>query len=671
MKIWLADLTYTQQSISSDVVPAAIGMIAEYTEKILGNKVKKIEIFKYPEELSKRLKDDKPDIFGVSNYIWNANLSYLFCEQIKRMYPKTITVMGGPNFPTNHEEQKLFLKTKNKIDYYIIKESEHAFAKLVEHLIVNPRKSKKNLPNLVYLNSKNKLICSTKLERIMDLSLIPSPYLSGRLNPYLDGKLMPVIQTNRGCPFSCTFCTEGQTYWSKVRKKDKNLIASEINWITKEIKDKKNRISRDDLLIADSNFGMFNEDIDTCHVIANQQKKNGYPKYINVATGKNRKEKVLESAKILNGALKLAGSVQSLDPEVQENIKRSNISSDSIMEMALNANKIGANSYSEVILGLPGDCFDSHVKTLKILVDSSFNTLSMYQLMMLPGTELNSLETREKFNMKTGYRVLPRCFGYYNILGKELCVAEIEEICISNSTLTFNDYLKSRKLDFFVNVFYNDAIFEELLNLFDNLNISKWDWIEYLFDNYENFEFKKLVEKFVEETQNELSDKDSLDKFVKKKENILKYISGDLGNNLMFKYKSLSLTVFANDMFEMVKDLSKKFIIEKELQCDNLSELVSEIINYTKYKVINIFDKNEDYRVRFNFDINGIKKIKNLDEINNIKFKNKKSVIFINQGKKEIKKYTKLFGSDTKGLTRILSRVYLKKLMRSPKYLNH
>jgi vacuolar-type H+-ATPase subunit C/Vma6 len=32
MKVWLADLTYTQQSIASDVVPAAIGMIAEYLE---------------------------------------------------------------------------------------------------------------------------------------------------------------------------------------------------------------------------------------------------------------------------------------------------------------------------------------------------------------------------------------------------------------------------------------------------------------------------------------------------------------------------------------------------------------------------------------------------------------------------------------------------------------
>ena len=32
MKIWLSD-PYTQQTISSDIIPAAIGMIAEYLEK--------------------------------------------------------------------------------------------------------------------------------------------------------------------------------------------------------------------------------------------------------------------------------------------------------------------------------------------------------------------------------------------------------------------------------------------------------------------------------------------------------------------------------------------------------------------------------------------------------------------------------------------------------------
>ena len=223
MKIWLTDLTYTQQTISSDVVPAAIGMIAEYTESYLKDKIDKIDIFKYPEDLISKLNTEKPDVFAVSNYIWNSNLSYLFCKRIKEIYPETIIVMGGPNFPTIEIEQEEFLLDRRVVDYYIVKESEHAFSKLVEYLIDKKKYDLSDVPNLVYLNSKDVLICSKNIERVMDLSLIPSPYLSGRLDTYLDGKLMPVIQTNRGCPFSCTFCTEGQTYWSKVKKKRKKL----------------------------------------------------------------------------------------------------------------------------------------------------------------------------------------------------------------------------------------------------------------------------------------------------------------------------------------------------------------------------------------------------------------------------------------------------------------
>lgn len=52
MKIWLTDLTYNQQTFSSDLLPAAIGMIAEYTESYLKTK---IDIFKYSEFTSKNL----------------------------------------------------------------------------------------------------------------------------------------------------------------------------------------------------------------------------------------------------------------------------------------------------------------------------------------------------------------------------------------------------------------------------------------------------------------------------------------------------------------------------------------------------------------------------------------------------------------------------------------
>ena len=57
IKIWLIDPTYTQQQISSESMPAAIGGIATFTEKNLKLK-NPIRLFKYPEKLAMALKTD-------------------------------------------------------------------------------------------------------------------------------------------------------------------------------------------------------------------------------------------------------------------------------------------------------------------------------------------------------------------------------------------------------------------------------------------------------------------------------------------------------------------------------------------------------------------------------------------------------------------------------------
>ena len=77
----------------------------------------------------------------------------------------------------------------------------------------------------------------------------------------------------------------------------------------------------------------------------------------------------------------------------------------------------------------------------------------MYQLMILPGTELGSKNTKKEYEMKTQFRVVPRCFGYYDILGEVISVAEIEEICTSTNTLSFDDYLECRTMNIIVNIF--------------------------------------------------------------------------------------------------------------------------------------------------------------------------------------------------------------------------
>ena len=685
MKIILVDLTYTQQSIASDVVPAAIGMLAEYVESKLPN-LPKIKLVKFPEDLSLELKKGKPDLIGFSNYVWNSSLADAYIRRIKEVYPDTITLMGGPNFPTDKEEQRIYLTERPSLDFYIVKEGEHALYKLIEFFINRKIRSISQIslndfknvltefPNLVY-KKDDIFVSSNKLERVMDLSQIPSPYLSGRLDEFLDGKLLPITQTNRGCPFTCTFCTEGQGYWTKVKRKTREVVEGEVKYISSKMNSLHSSKRRTDLLIADSNFGMFSEDLDTCKVIAEEQDKNGYPKYINVATGKNKKERVLEAAKIVNGAMKLAGSVQSLDPEVQDNIKRKNISSDQIVDMALKSSEIGANTYSEVILGLPGDTKQKHFDTLKTLVESDFTTISMYQLMILPGTELGSAETKIKHEMKTKFRVVPRCYGSYDILEKKISVSEIEEICVSTKTLSFNDYLECRKMNLIINIFYNDGVFDGIIKLLRQFNISIWQWLEKIYENStkKDFsEFEILLNDFLRESEGELwEEKNKLEDFCSKDENIKRFINGELGSNLIFKYKSRSLTLDLFNIAKIAKSSAEEVFEKNDISETNIILFLDNLINYKLCEVTNLFEIETKKEATFDFDIQTFLNSKDKDDqfnLNKYKFENKRQLLFTltEDQTNQLKSYNDLFGKSIEGISRTLSRVYVKKLFRKP-----
>ena len=64
IKIWLVDPTYTQQQISSESMPSAVGGIATFTEHNLKLK-HPILLFKYPEKLANALENEIPILLDL------------------------------------------------------------------------------------------------------------------------------------------------------------------------------------------------------------------------------------------------------------------------------------------------------------------------------------------------------------------------------------------------------------------------------------------------------------------------------------------------------------------------------------------------------------------------------------------------------------------------------
>jgi len=673
VKIWLVDPTYTQQQISSEAMPNAIGGIATFTEHNLKLK-NEIRLFKYPEKLAFALENDGiPHIIGFSNYMWNSELSLALARRIKEYSTDTIIVMGGPNYPVTKGEQEDFLREHPEIDFYVIGEGELAFANLAATLInadMNKNKLKTNLPSVHYINSNDEAIINSTIERIKDLTEIPSAYTTGKMDEFFDGKLLPVIQTTRGCPFGCTFCVEGGQYYSKVYRTNLEKIESELDYIGSKMANVRKKGGRNDLWLVDSNFGMYNQDLETCKAIARSQEKYGWPEYIQCDTGKNNKAKVLNAARLVKGAMRLSGSVQSLDENVLKNIKRSNISPDTLMQLAMDAAEVDTDSRSEIILALPGESLKSHFETIRTVINAGFNHVNTYQLMMLPGTEVNSPESRKNFNMKMRYRILPRCFGYYDVLGRQIKSAEIEEICVSTNTLSFEDYVSSRKMHLIIHIFHNDGLFSSALKLIKSLKLSVFRWLEFL--HKENLEgnVKELFDDFEKETRSELwMKKEELKQVIQEPGIIDRYISGELGYNLLFVYKAVAMKKYMTDLKKLAKISLQKLLIENNLNSSEYFTLIDDILNFDTSSTKNIFE-NLDTNPVLTMKYNVVKFLddENLMPLEYYKFEQPTKINFILdlEQKDILKRSLDMYTNSDLGVSRILTKVFVKKILRQP-----
>ena len=96
IKILLGDPRHYTVGVHTNHVPIGIGYIGSNLIKQFENKEYKIEL-KLEADATKifsLLKKWKPDIIGISNYIWNSDLSYLICSQAKKNKSKFFVYFG-------------------------------------------------------------------------------------------------------------------------------------------------------------------------------------------------------------------------------------------------------------------------------------------------------------------------------------------------------------------------------------------------------------------------------------------------------------------------------------------------------------------------------------------------------------------------------------------------
>lgn len=592
--IIFSDLTYTKQGIASHTFPMGISCVAAYTKK---NMEFDVEIFKYPDKLAAYLERIQPKIACFSSYSWNNNLSYEFAEKIKKRNPRTVIVFGGPNYPLQKEEQKEYLVSYPAIDFYIRGEGEKAFLELFKILSSNEFDAEKikrkgiSIPSTQHLY-KGHMIESKLMPRISNLDEIPSPYVSGILDKFFGSILNPMIQTTRGCPFTCAYCQDGNEYFNKIARLSPERVKQDLEYIAE-------RVMVPTLIIVDDNFGMYKEDLITAKAIAEIRKKNGWPKYIDVATGKNNHECVLECITRIGGQIDLSASVQSTNPIVLQNIKRNNISLAEMIKLTKSGERLNANSSGEIILGLPGDSKKTHIKSNNDLMDLDVNQIRNYQLILLPASEISSKENREKYNMRTKFRVLPNCFGNYKVYKEKFTSFELDEICTSNNALSFEDYLECRDFDLTIELVYNNGIFKEIINFLKLNNIKPSTFVTRM-NRVIPKNMAEVYKEFRKETKDSLwEDRNELKRFLNRPENVVRGDSSqEFRTNEIFVARALVFFKKMKSLHEIVFNEARNLLNKTERNEMYLKELYDLSLSRKEDILIN---KNEVKKFHFNF----------------------------------------------------------------------
>lgn len=424
------------------------------------------------EEAVEKLKDSQ--VVGFSTYIWNRSYNNVLAKKLKKRNKDILIFIGGPEPPIT---DKNFFEKFPYVDIAVKQEGEITFKKLLETISVKGA-SFKSISGLL-INDNGKIFDTGPGIRIEKLDEIPSPYLTGvfdkLMNDHPEIRWNATLETNRGCPYACTFCDWGSLTYNKVKKFDLHRVFDELEWIGSH--------GLDFISLTDANFGIFPErDSLIADKLIEVQKKYGNPKAYTIAWAKNQKQEVVDIVRklIYEGGSKMGLnlSVQSMDDNVLDIIKRKNLEMNKIEEVFEICEQYSIPLYTELILGLPGETLQTWKDNFYKLFKAGNHTgITVYQAQLLENAEMN-LTQKEEFNLE-GKVVYDYLVGTYN----EHELKEGIEVIVSTKDMPRHDMIEAQVWSWFINTFHINGITNYISRvLYKSQNVEYSKFYELLFE---------------------------------------------------------------------------------------------------------------------------------------------------------------------------------------------
>jgi len=440
---------------NQNYLPLSIGMMQAYTMKHLS----KLERYRFGLPIYARIAVEaaverlsESDIVLFSTYVWNFRISLEIARRLKAIRPEVVIAFGGPQVPARADH---FLR-----EYPFVDVASHGEGEIVGHALLEnfPTRKWNAVPSVSFIDGEGQVVRTPKAARVAALGQLPSPYLEGTfdqlINAFPAEQWIGLWETDRGCPFSCTFCDWGSAVQAKVYQFDMERLCREIDWFAdREI---------EFVFCCDANFGILPRDLEIASYVADVKRRRGYPHALSVQSTKNATERAYKVQKILSDAglnKGVAVALQSINPMTLVNIKRSNISTESYQELQRRFTRDQVDTYTDLILGLPGDTYASFVDSVATIIDNGqHNRIQFNNLSILPNAEMGDPEYQRRFGMKTVESDIINIHGALN--AAEATVVEKQQLVIATETMPHQDWVKVRAFSWFGGLLHFDKVLQ-------------------------------------------------------------------------------------------------------------------------------------------------------------------------------------------------------------------
>jgi radical SAM superfamily enzyme YgiQ (UPF0313 family) len=281
-----------------------------------------------------------PDVIGCSVFLWSFSFFLDLAAAVKSDDPGRLIVFGGPSARPVMLEHEPHRQKSSDVDLLVINEGEDTFREVVE-LADRSSTALMSVPGLALRSNGGWHETTPRPQG--DLNVLPSPY---------EMSLIPagglgVLQTYRGCPFTCSFCEWG-TMESPKRVRTAESLAVEFAAM--------DRIGLRAALLADAGLNLNQAAFHNLRLAAERTGfLTGRGLICEVYPAKVRREHLDFLAAVGNAYVGVG--LQSFDNKVLANVERKY--DEARFDETLHSLGEVASLAVEVIVGLPGDAPDA------------------------------------------------------------------------------------------------------------------------------------------------------------------------------------------------------------------------------------------------------------------------------------------------------------------------